>query len=111
MVITSGKVIQMDGLTFMYTEPLLYNTGMEEGIKANVNVIYSPAQCCKAAQMLRGLRTLKQYLDLCFINRYFVIGFSKHFPARVQEGNCYYCLHDTHLQEVSRMWQVPFKAK
>lgn len=63
MAITSGKVIQMDancsGLTFMYTEAVLYNTGMEKGIKANVNVIYSPAQCCKAAQLLRGLRTLK----------------------------------------------------
>lgn len=79
-------------------------------IKANVNVIYGLAQSCKAAQLYRGFRTLK-YLDLSFINRYFVIGFSKCFSAGVQEGNCYCCLHDTHVQEVSRTWQVPFKAR
>lgn len=74
-------------------------------------MLYRAAQCCVAVQLDRGLRTLKKYLDLCFINRYFVIGFSKYFSARVQEGNCYCFLHDTHLQEVSRTWQVLFKAK
>lgn len=50
MAITPGKVIQMgancSGLTFRYTE-----AGMEKGVKGNVNVIYSPAQCYKAAQL------------------------------------------------------------
>lgn len=40
--ITSGQIIQMDanssGLTFRYTEAVLYSTGTGEGIKANVNV-------------------------------------------------------------------------
>lgn len=39
------------GLTFRYTEAVVYSFGMEKDIKANVNVIYSLAQCCKAVQL------------------------------------------------------------
>lgn len=85
--------------------------GLEKGIKANVNMTYSLTQRCKAVQLCRGFGSLEENLDLTFVNGDLVIGFSKYFCPEVQEGNGYRWLHDTYLQKVSQMWQVPFNVK
>lgn len=84
---------------------------LEKGIKANVNMMYSLTQRCKAAQLCRGFRSLEENLDLTFVNGDLVIGFGEYFCPKVQEGIGYPWLHDTLLQKVSQMCQVPFKAK
>lgn len=68
----------------VYTAP-----AREKGIKANVNMMYSLTQRCKAAQLCRGFRSLEENLDLTFVWRCksplgdLVIGFSEYFCPKV----------------------------